>query len=374
MPDQTSDLITQLIQAQAAEKLRACESTLAFALHIVRNGWLPVDDEPGVQQHLYTLRQHMAEIGHPENDGFLLRLGLTAPGMQRGIVPPLMVLDANRGGFPPRRLNEAAGQVLQLRNALAIGRRFVSDLSRDTQQAIVELAEWVRRQPVVDGVVWFSRFNEISSEGAEQLAERAIQFLDNGEEPINEIGIQLLQQLACLRQSALSEKRCQALIERRVYWPSSIYRDSGDVVARQLISRIGDATGELELNHLLLALAWTRSAAACQAFDQWSKERPDWALKLRVPPEVYTHHAGWCLGDDGQRRDLISARCFRLVLAEKPAKRRFRCRTRIDERVFAKLTTRPVLPSPAPNPLGWSMPRRWAASRIGCRILNTHDA
>jgi hypothetical protein len=335
MADQTNDLIAQMIQAHVADHLRAYQGNLAFAIHIVQNEWLPAEDEPGIQQHLSALRQHMAENGHPEDDSFLLRLGLTAPGVQRGIVPPLMVLDANRGGFSARRQGEAAGQILRLREALAIGRRFVLNLSPNTQHAVAELAELSGRPPAHNEVVCLNWFNEVSSAGAEQLAEQAIQCLDSAEKSVNDIGTQILQHLACFRQSALSEACCHALLERGTYWPSSMYRDSGDAVARRLISRMGDTSGQLALNHLLLALAWTRSAAAYQAFRQWSNHPPAWARKLHVPPERYLHSAGWCLGDGGQRRDLISATCFRLVPAENEALRSFRCRTHNNEQCLS---------------------------------------
>jgi len=331
MEGHTNDLITRLIQSHVADGLRGYQGNLTFATHIVQNGWLPAEDERGIQQHLSTLREHLAKIGHPEHDSFLLRLGLAVPGALRGIVPPVMVLDADRGGFSTPRQREAEGQILQLREALAIGRRFLSTLNPNTQQAIAELAEYSQRSKP-DYVVWLSSFNEVSSEGAEQLAERAIECLDSDERPVNEIGTEILQRLACFRHSTLGEGSCRALVERGVFWPSSMYRDSGDAVALQLISRIEGTSEPLRVDHVLLALAWTRSAAAHQAFRRWSEQPPAWAAKLHVAPEQYLNHAGWCLGEDGQRRDLTSASCFRLVIAEEAALPTVRCRTRIDER------------------------------------------
>jgi hypothetical protein len=121
------------------------------------------------------------------------------------------------------------------------------------------------------------------------------------------------------------------LIGRGVFWPSSIYRDSSDAVAHQLISRIEQTSELLPLNHLLLALAWTRSTAAHQAFREWADRRPAWAAKLHVPPEHYLHSAGWCLDGGGERRDLISPSCFRLELAGEGASPRVGCRARVDQ-------------------------------------------
>jgi hypothetical protein len=150
MTGQPHDLSDLLIQAHFASQLHAYGGNLAFAISTVQNGWLAAEGDPGIQEHLVTLRRHLANLGHPEDDSFLLRLGLAAPEALRGIVPPVMVLDANRGGFSARRQREAEGQVRRLREALAIGRRFMPNLSRNTQEAIFELSEFCQNHRAPD--------------------------------------------------------------------------------------------------------------------------------------------------------------------------------------------------------------------------------
>jgi hypothetical protein len=331
MTGQPHDLSDLLIQAHFASQLHAYGGNLAFAISTVQNGWLAAEGDPGIQEHLVTLRRHLANLGHPEDDSFLLRLGLAAPGALRGIVPPVMVLDANRGGFSARRQREAEGQVRRLREALAIGRRFIPNLSRNTQEAIFELSEFCQNHRAPDEEVWLDWFNELTRDKVSQLAERAIDCLDGNEKSVQEIGSEILQHLACFCVSPLNEVYAQELIERETFWPSSMYRDSSDAVARQLISRIEETFEQLPLNHLLLALAWTRSAAAHEAFSEWRHRRPAWAGNLHVPPEVYLHSAGWCLDEHGRRRDLISTICFRLVPVEGGAKHSVPCRIRDGE-------------------------------------------
>jgi hypothetical protein len=117
-----------------------------------------------------------------------------------------------------------------------------------------------------------------------------------------------------------------------VYGPSSIYRDAGDAVAALLVASINDARESLVLNHLLLALAWTRSTVAEQTFRQWAVQRPEWASTLHVPPEEYLPNAGWCLDENGERRDLISLHCCRLARIDEEVKRAVRCRSRLKEK------------------------------------------
>jgi hypothetical protein len=71
------------------------------------------------------------------------------------------------------------------------------------------------------------------------------------------------------------------------------------------------------LNHLLLALAWTRGEVAEKTFSEWQTVPPEWASQLHVPPEGYLHNAGWALNKEGRRCDLISLSCH--LILKKPA-------------------------------------------------------
>lgn len=325
---ESDDLVTLLMQAHAVEAIRSYRGNLAFVARVVEGGWIPPEVAPGIQQHLEALRQYLANKGIPEDDSFLLRLGITAPGMQRGIVPPLMVLETNRGGFSARRLSEAEGQVRRMREVLAIGRRFFKSLSPDTQHAISELANLCQATPKLEDAEWLRSFAVLSVHEAELLGEQAVECLSSEESSITNIGTQILQRIACFRLQPLSEAYCLALIELRVFWPATLYRDSGDAVAGHLISLIEKSPDLHSLNHLLLALAWTRSNEARRAFHRWTIQTPGWASKLYAPPEEYLPHAGWSVDGGGQRIDLISTTCFRMTLGEVATPQSTPCRVR----------------------------------------------
>lgn len=325
-----NDPIAELVQRYAEGHLRSYKGNLDFAVRVIHKELLPIESDPAVLQHLETLRNYLAGIGQPENDSFLLRLGLTVPGMQRGIQPPLVVLEPNRGGFSQRRQKEAGGQILRLREALTIARRFFPHLNTNTQPAIEELASALLGRAAPIDSDWLRWFDALSAQQAEQLAEFALQYLDSQEKPIVEIGIDILKHLATFRWEPMSERCCRALIERRIFWPPSLYRAS-EAVAGNLISLIDGNVDQLRLNHLLLSLAWTRSAAASESFRGWEARAPTWTSKLHVAPKEYLHSAGWCLDEDGQRRDLISTTCYRLPLVEALAPQSLRCRVPIEQ-------------------------------------------
>ena len=201
----SDDIISRLMMSHVASELRSYQGNLTHAVHIVTNGWLPDIGDPLVTKHIETLRDYLAENDTVEDDSFLLRLGLTIPGMQRGIVPPLMVLEPNRGGFSSRRQREAAGQIRRLREALAIGRQFLPSLNPDTETAIVELADLPQLQSRSDDGEWLECYGQLSDDETEKLVARAMECLESDEKSVYEVGERVLQHLACFRQSPLDE-------------------------------------------------------------------------------------------------------------------------------------------------------------------------
>jgi hypothetical protein len=304
--------IDRIVRAHLAAEFRPYQRNLTHALSIIEKGWVPEPDAPGIADHLNTLRTYVANKGEPAADEFLLRYGLTAPGAQRGIVPPVLVLNENRGGFDERRQQAAHGQVERLSEAINLGRMLIPDLPAGTQQALTLLAN-VPLPPAPSDREWLDQFEELSDEQADQLAGRAIRLL--GQTGTDSVATDILQKLACCRKSPLPSARCLELIERNVFWPACIFRDSGDTVAAQIVARI-EASEELALNHQLLALAWNRSEVAVEAFRRWAATPPSWASSLHVPPEDYTREAGWRLDDGGRPIDLYGPSCVRLLPAE----------------------------------------------------------
>ncbi|MBM4071632.1 MAG: hypothetical protein FJ271_22285 [Planctomycetes bacterium] len=310
MAGRATNPVSHLFAIHAADEIRSYAGRLTAVVHAVENNWVPAHDDPGVPELLNTLRQFLIGAGLPEDNLFLLCYGLTAPGMQRGIVPPLMVLEENRGGFSARRQREAEAQIRQLRGVLAIGRFFFPQLDSDAQKAIFELADLCNRLPRPSSAEWLPGFRQLNDVQANQLAVEAIRCLDAGEKSLVEFGTRILQRLACFRDAGLTESTCDDLIARKIFWPSSLYRDTSASVARRLVDLRDHGP---DRNLLLLALAWTRSEAALRAFQGWTEHAPPWAKSLYVPPQQYLLSAGWCLDEAGNRRDVISLDCFRLT-------------------------------------------------------------
>lgn len=331
METHANDPVTRLLEMHAADELRSYSGNLAAVAHAVDNNWVPSEDDPGVPEFVESLQRYLADSGCPEDDGFLLRYGLTAPGRQRGIVPPMLVLEENRGGFSARRQREAEGQIRRLREALAVGRFFFSGLDGDTQNAILSLADLCNRLPRASDGELLLQFRQLGEVQAERLGTEAMRCVDSGDKSLADVGTQILQRLSCYREDGLSEAICNALIARNVSWPSSLYRDASESVASRLVDLIEQGPDQLALNHLLLALAWTRSEAATQAFRTWSHNQPQWAASLHVPPEEYLPSAGWCLDEDGNRCDLVSLECYRLAGPTDAATANVICRTTLSD-------------------------------------------
>lgn len=332
MVRQPDNPVSCLLEIHGAEELRSYVGNLQSVVQALKNGWLPATDDPGVPELLKTLRQHFDDAGLGGDDDFLLRFGLTVPGTQRGIIPPLKVLEDNRGGFSARRQREAEETVRRLQEALAIGRFLFSGLNRDTQQSILELTDKCERLPRTGDADLLQEFRRLDEVQAAELAAHALRCTDAQDQPLVDLGIRILQRLACISDNGLTEATCRALLARKVFWPPSLYRDAADAIACRLVDLIEKLPDELPLDHLLLALAWTRTETALRAFQGWSRHGPRWEKNLHVPPAEYLPSAGWCLDGAGNRRDLISSTCFRLRNPRASAEAGVLCRKTIEKR------------------------------------------
>jgi hypothetical protein len=328
MANSNRGIVTQLVASQVKRAIRGYGGNLSGVMKAIDEGWIPNGDEPSVSEHLAALRVYLAATSVVEDDAFLLRFALTVPGMQRGIVPPLLVLEPNRSGFSERRKREAAGQVNRLREALGIARAFLTGLSRETSQALRELAAIAASRPENGDPPLLDQIRRLSADQTRELASIGLQCLDNNAAPVRGLGKDLLHSVACFRFEPLGSEICRSLREKAIVWPPSLYRDAGDSEAQALLGMLDGATDPVTVDHLVLCVAWTRSEAAVASFRGWSKKPPRWAAVLNVPPGNYPPSAGWSLDASGNRRELISASCHRLRMADAIAPGAITCRAR----------------------------------------------
>lgn len=327
----TRDPVIDLVAAHAAGELHDFRGSLTSALHVVDQGWLPDAGDPAVATHLATLRGYLAANGGSVDDEFLLLLGLIAPGGQRGIVPPLLVLEEKRGGFSVRRQREAAGAIEQLRKALAIGRRFFPSLPQASREAIQALSAAAQKGDPDRGDERLLRYRRLSHEDAERAADVALSFINESSEQIAEIGTDILHCLATFRFEPLGERVCRALLASEVFYPPCLFRGGGAFVADELLRRIESANDRGNLNLLLSCLAWTRARIAEERFQVWAKSPPEWAADLHVPTGRFLNDAAVCLDSQARIRELIQPVCRRLAREGSPANA-VRCRVPADVR------------------------------------------
>ncbi len=305
-----SERVAELVGEFAKEWLQSYRSELSAPLDTIAHGWLPDESDPGVKEHLETLQDYLARNDLVEHDSFLLRSALTAPGRRKCVTPPIALLEEDRGGFKSLYLHQAKVQVTKLREALAIGQYLRGDLPSDTERAIHQIADIASspRAPSDDEVL--DQFAQLGDAEVDELTRVCVECLDSPTRALREMGAWLLHRLACNRFEPLQETTCRQLIERSVFWPHSLYRDSGNNVARLLLAELDRATKESRMFDLWTCLAWTRLDVAVQAYLQ-RKDVP----RLRFPAVQLprTFDAGWYIDEAGARRDLILAPCLRLV-------------------------------------------------------------
>ena len=287
-----------------------------MALEIIHNDWLPDESTPEVQQLLNILRQCLAESGVPNSDVLLLKIGLTEPGRQRGVEPPMLALNENRGGFSKRRQEEAASRVDYLNRAVSTARQCISQLSPDTLEAFQQIVNWLDEQLVPNDDFWLDNYQALTTAEADELGKFALAFIEHPVGDFKQIGHAILAKLTRLRESPLSELICQKLLQQCILDTDFLYRDASEEIAGILVSSITKEENEKQRNLMILALAWTRSQTAASQFFHWLNQGTSWTPKPRLPISFYIPFAGWCLTSEGTRRNLISTKCYRLIPAK----------------------------------------------------------
>jgi hypothetical protein len=165
----------ELFLQHAAKHVASYHGILKSLRDAVEQGYVPAAGDQNVRSYVEQLKQYLVNAGTPEEDDFLLRFALLAPGLQRGIRPPMDVLKPSRGGFSQPRLLEAAGQAAHLREALRVGSHLLGDLSTDTRTASFELANRLRAADSAQGD-WVEMHASLSPDEASALAALAIAF------------------------------------------------------------------------------------------------------------------------------------------------------------------------------------------------------
>lgn len=309
MRDDLSEALEAMIQTHLLDCVSGYRGSLQLAMDAAGNGWLPSSSDERVS----VLVRHLVQAGGSEPDVFLVRVGLTVPGIQRGIRPPLLVLSESRGGLSAARMAEAVGQVERLGEALAVGRYMQPGLSSDTGEAISELFSLLPKERAATASSQIDLYGRLSEAEASQLAAVAVDFLGGGTTEIRRIGGEILQRLACFRFQPLDPAVCGSLVQRALLCPASVYRDAPESVATELHALLVRPRDRVAWGHLLSSLAWTRSEKAREAFWSWRENPPEWTSHVLVPPSSFLYDAGWSLDATGNRRDLASTVCFRLL-------------------------------------------------------------
>jgi hypothetical protein len=170
------------------------------------------------------------------------------------------------------------------------------------------LRQWKRDQAQerADELDLQAALRVLTHEQAQNLASFALTRLDGG------LGKSLTPQSLLGRLANVVEGGLQGMYEqflaRRLFWPEWLYRGADAATRDQLFARLRERApegGTLELEQLLLCLAWIGDEHVVAQFTQWRARPPRWTERLSLPVEGYPLEAGWELTQAGTRRDLF---------------------------------------------------------------------
>ncbi|WP_334075842.1 DUF1963 domain-containing protein [Paenibacillus sp. A14] len=156
-------------------------------------------------------------------------------------------------------------------------------------------------------------FVSLTEAEADKILDEALEQLVSGDE---EMCRELLSSLVCYREYNIS-RSLPKLIEHGMYYPGILFKDAGPEVRDRLLQQLEWDVENFDF--LLPALSWIGDTVVVTRFQEWRKNPPSWAEELPVPPEQYTYAAGWELGQDGTRVDLIRSPAYAILRRKEPS-------------------------------------------------------
>ncbi len=156
----------------------------------------------------------------------------------------------------------------------------------------VEILKIMHQPRKYDPIVNYLPYKNSPADIYEELTEpemaRLIQYtIDNLHSDDKDNVLDIIKEIAAFTDTDISNV-IQKLIEHQEYYPGYLFRNAGHDITVKLFDRINFITEnqdiQLELNHLLEALAWIGTDTVISQFSQWRKKPPEWCSILYIPP------------------------------------------------------------------------------------------
>ena len=109
----------------------------------------------------------------------------------------------------------------------------------------------------------------------------------------------------------------KAAFEKRLFYPSEIYKDAPDDVLQAMLSMLkqDDIPSRLA-GGLLLCLAIHGGEEVFHTFTELEKQPRKWQEKLYISPSVYATYGGWSYDGDGNALQTNFEKCYPMIQAD----------------------------------------------------------
>lgn len=311
-----SSQVQRIFACEIHDCLRGYSGNIRGANKAREMHWLPGDQYSGLE----IFHTYLKSCNKPAPDLHLCKVGLTAPGTIRGIVPPLDVLDNDRGGLSERRCREVLGQVERLEQAVCVFQWFFDTSGLDTANQLSSLERWMEEP--VPGTTWelLTLYRGLNDGFAVECARLALAALDSSSKEIQRLGARILARLSVFRDDPLPVTLIAEMLKQGIFSPAIVYRDAGDLIAAQLVKLLPRTTeNAFDVDSYLSALAWTRSSLAAREFGKGHIEVDSDSGLRQFPVLDYAQEAGWTCEQNGAIRYLTRHQGCRLLPGDRDA-------------------------------------------------------
>lgn len=306
-------------------------AAVAYSGTDVHEGMSP-EDEVLLAASAQVLRAYYEDKYRADPSQMGLEIACLIPGLHRHVDPPLLALTPSRGGWSPRRLEQAAEWLKRFETSV----RWLKSLAparwerlaayrglptppnmtdwQDQLAYIIALEDLPRGERLAE---YTSLYPQLTAVEASELFMEALRLWDGGFSVDRKIAKAIWFHLAIYHAESIAPFG-RELVQRDVDYPLILFRDSSADTSAALIDRL--TRGDWKTPYLLLgALMWCGDVTAQQQLATWIANPPDW---WKPDSNKVSLQAGWELTADNQRRDLYFRTCYALVPQAEPTSTR----------------------------------------------------
>ncbi|GGD72593.1 hypothetical protein GCM10011514_40870 [Emticicia aquatilis] len=157
---------------------------------------------------------------------------------------------------------------------------------------------------------WVER-NSLYKEYIKLTDEEASSLVDLVLNEANRYIEDVLSKVSTFTNYEINDNQYLQLIQKRVLYPSEIYRHASNLITEKLIELFGRVNAGI----LLSCISWIKNERALEFFQNLERVQPNWQKELNIPAKLFSQCAAWNIENNNLNK-LFYDESFRLIQSD----------------------------------------------------------